>query len=885
MQVLIANQEKLPALMGLSGLLRSAALENPKIKGQVIALEAAFGADDEDVAAIIAKIEYNRRFIHQTVVRYNDKGERLVAGFSALNGTSSQVPVVANPAEPLPFKHNGVYWITGGMGGLGRIFANEIAHQVAAKGGANVRLVLTGRSTLGLQQQLVLEQLNALGVSAYYHTVDMQDMASLSELVEYIAEHYGKLTAVIHSAGIIKDNFAINKSEQEFAQVLAPKVAGLCNLDKVTSALDLDFLVLFSSVAATLGNVGQTDYSAGNGFMDAFAHQHNRPNRRVLSINWPLWKDGGMQVDASTEQALACEFGIVPLATDVGLGVFYQALASNEPQVMVLAGEGKKIAQWVPGLEPAHTPAPAPTPTSAPAPVPVKSGASDLKGAVKHYIKGKFSQVLGVDHDTIKDNTSFNRYGLDSIMALDLIRLLEKDLGSVSKTLFFEYDSVDTLGEYLIAEYPQKLAQTLQLQAKAPAKTQAPPVKTQAKATDTYQLIAKDSASAEQLSVIRRIKGNDHQDGALLEMWPLWFVSHEQAFCHCLIDGQLLFATAFCGVDHAIDNNKAQHHEITLLGQLIDYCQQQGYQLGYLDLSSQRKLALEQRYGWLSTPVGVVQGIEKVQDFTLEGQSMRKLRSAINRFTKQGHCYTKESYHLSSDDHLHIKAVILAWSEHKQVVNNVATTLSDIDNGNLWQRYRVFLTYVDDTLHNVILIRPIKGGYLMDQEYYLPHFASGGTEFATVSIIEKLAQEHGDCEFSFGLTWGIYEPQQGYSDEQGWQLICQANGLLAQLFKSGGQNYQYKNKFRGTVRPVYLYRDKSTSTQLIVHCLSQFFKQGVSFEQLEPMVTPQDNTLTDECFDVSKLAASDIKLDLVSDSWPYLDYEFIQTRMRKLMGE
>ncbi len=56
-----------------------------------------------------------------------------------------------------------------------------------------------------------------------------------------------------------------------------------------------------------MGNAGQSDYAAANGFLDSFAHWRtqqvklNQRTGKTLSINWPLWQDGGMQVSPETE--------------------------------------------------------------------------------------------------------------------------------------------------------------------------------------------------------------------------------------------------------------------------------------------------------------------------------------------------------------------------------------------------------------------------------------------------------------------------------------------------------------------------------------------------------------------------------------------------------
>lgn len=126
--------------------------------------------------------------------------------------------------------------------------------------------------------------------------------------------------------------------------MLASKVLGVINLDQATKAVNhLDFLVLFSSGAGAMGNAGQADYSTANAFMDAFAHYRNSllGSERIgqtLSINWPLWKEGGMQVDEATEKMMKESVGMVPMEVASGIKAFYQGLSSKGSQVMVMEG-------------------------------------------------------------------------------------------------------------------------------------------------------------------------------------------------------------------------------------------------------------------------------------------------------------------------------------------------------------------------------------------------------------------------------------------------------------------------------------------------------------------------------------------------------------------
>src|SRR5262249_30817557 len=150
---------------------------------------------------------------------------------------------------------------------------------------------------------------------------------------------------ILHAAGMIRDGFIVGKTTDEFLEVLAPKVAGTLHLDEASQDLALDFMVLFSAGAAVTGNPGQADYAAANGFMDRFAAHRNllvaRGQRkgRTRAINWPLWRDGGMRVDAAIVERMQRTVGLVPMRTEHGMQAFQRALALPHDQLQVVEGD------------------------------------------------------------------------------------------------------------------------------------------------------------------------------------------------------------------------------------------------------------------------------------------------------------------------------------------------------------------------------------------------------------------------------------------------------------------------------------------------------------------------------------------------------------------
>src|SRR5271170_1336050 len=132
-------------------------------------------------------------------------------------------------------------------------------------------LILSGRGALGPEQEAFLEGLRAQGVRVEYRAVEVGERAAMRALAQEIVAQYGQLNGVIHSAGVLNDGLLVHKSPEQLEQVLRPKVRGLVALDEATQDMGLEWLVLCSSMTSVVGNVGQSDYGAANGFMDSYA--------------------------------------------------------------------------------------------------------------------------------------------------------------------------------------------------------------------------------------------------------------------------------------------------------------------------------------------------------------------------------------------------------------------------------------------------------------------------------------------------------------------------------------------------------------------------------------------------------------------------------------
>jgi NAD(P)-dependent dehydrogenase (short-subunit alcohol dehydrogenase family) len=137
-----------------------------------------------------------------------------------------------------------------------------------------------------------LEQIKGAGGQAEYIQVDI---TSSADLKKQLGGSLKDITGLLHGAGALADKYIEDKSEADFDLVYGVKVGGLKNLLELIPPDQLDFLILFSSVAGYYGNAGQADYSLSNEILNKLAHflKNSYPRCQVLSFGWGPW-DGGM---------------------------------------------------------------------------------------------------------------------------------------------------------------------------------------------------------------------------------------------------------------------------------------------------------------------------------------------------------------------------------------------------------------------------------------------------------------------------------------------------------------------------------------------------------------------------------------------------------------
>ncbi|MGD6960815.1 SDR family NAD(P)-dependent oxidoreductase [Fictibacillus phosphorivorans] len=432
-----------PVNMAVGSFLKSIMLENPK---SILCKSIQFLTNEE-------KILHSRQSIDLICKELRNPGKEMEGicynGKKRLKLKLAEFRLEDYKSSPVALKDDGVYVITGGLGGIGI----EIARYLAKK--HNAKIILSGRSAIDEKGKEKLKQLNDWGAQAVYFQTDVSEIDQVRDLIQKVKQKFGRVNGIIHCAGLTKDSFAIQKTKASIREVFAPKVMGTLNLDRATKSDGLDFFILFSSIASINGNIGQSDYAYANSFMDHFSEWRKMQKRpgKTISINWPLWKDGGIRLDDQTEKLFSRIIGMTGITAKEGIDIIQDALQTSLSQFAAIKGNANKIRKWngvfKEKVEANHNTL---------SPKAEKPKNYDVKAYFNSVILETASRVLSIDIMEIDLEDDIAEYGFDSLSFTDMAnQLAEKFNLNLTPAGFFGHATLAEVANYIYDENEENI--------------------------------------------------------------------------------------------------------------------------------------------------------------------------------------------------------------------------------------------------------------------------------------------------------------------------------------------------------------------------------------------------------------------------------------------
>ncbi len=273
---------------------------------------------------------------------------RFVKDFNAL-------PLKANDAKPHNIKEQGVYLITGGIGGVGMVHAAALAPY-------KPRLVLMQRSAFPEESEwdsilqknddlILVDQINGIknlkeqGAEVLLLQADVCDRDQLNSALENIRQQWKVIDGLIHCAGYGEFVSIEETNEKIIGDVLAPKVNGTNNLVAALGDDNLDFVLLCSSMSSVTSGFGLVGYISACAYLDALSYSQKDNDTCFSTINWDVWKTSQQKV----KNKIALAAGIKPqdmkaaILANEGVDVIQRVLDASHSQVIVSTRDFREL--------------------------------------------------------------------------------------------------------------------------------------------------------------------------------------------------------------------------------------------------------------------------------------------------------------------------------------------------------------------------------------------------------------------------------------------------------------------------------------------------------------------------------------------------------------
>ncbi|HWG98463.1 MAG TPA: amino acid adenylation domain-containing protein [Pilimelia sp.] len=360
---------------------------------------------------------------------------------------TSRLAPAADLTRPLPMRlrADGSYLVTGAFGALGRLLCRTLARRGAR------RIVLMGRSpvperdrwsdtdphTAAGERIAFLRELEVLGCHPVLATLDITDEAALTAWWDgHRRREEPPVRGVFHLAGQVRDTLVPEMDRAAFDAACAPKVVGAYLLHRLLRDEPLEHFVLFASVASLLTTAGQTNYAAGNAFLDALAHHRRAAGLPALSLDWGPWATGMIE-----ELGLVAHYrnsrGMSSLSPDAGMAVLERVVGQDRAQLVVATVvDWPTFLSWypTPPMLVAELAAAATDERDDTGPGDLLAAFRDADDATRRrLLTERFTElvagVLRVPVARVQSTVSVTTLGLDSLLAMELRARISAELG------------------------------------------------------------------------------------------------------------------------------------------------------------------------------------------------------------------------------------------------------------------------------------------------------------------------------------------------------------------------------------------------------------------------------------------------------------------------
>lgn len=322
------------------------------------------------------------------------------------------------------------YLVTGGTSGFGLASALWLADR-----GVRHFLLVSRSGKAEGADAAVIDELRQLGAEVRLAAIDVADAETCSARFDAALSGMPPLRGVVHAAGAVEDAPVSAMTPEQVERVLLPKTLGAWNLHTYSLRHDVGEFLLFSSVAAFLGNRGQANYAAGNASLDTLAAHRRAQGLPALSVAWgPVGDTGMLTRNPAAQAVLRRQLGLSFLHSAAALGLLTEALSQPLSPAAIFLADGGRLLRLPAARTPRFSEFAHLLDGSA------LDGESFLeeirekpeeeaKANLERFISERVAAALRLGREHVNVNAALDSFGVDSLMAVEIGLGLESAMG------------------------------------------------------------------------------------------------------------------------------------------------------------------------------------------------------------------------------------------------------------------------------------------------------------------------------------------------------------------------------------------------------------------------------------------------------------------------
>jgi acyl transferase domain-containing protein/NADPH:quinone reductase-like Zn-dependent oxidoreductase/acyl carrier protein/NADP-dependent 3-hydroxy acid dehydrogenase YdfG len=351
---------------------------------------------------------------------------------------SDQHRVATRARDGMAVDPDGMHLVVGGIGGFGLAAANWLVEK-----GARKIALCSRRGLADAETTAMMEGWTKAGVSASVHACDVTDPAATERLLSELRA-IAPLRSVVHAAMVLDDALISNLNGERNRPVIDTKAKGAAVLDALTSHDTLDNFILFSSATTLVGNPGQANYVAANGYLEGLARARRARGLAGLAVGFGAIADKGYLVqNTDVNDLLAKRIGKTALKAQTALDMVENHLAFDpgtvDAAVVMISEIDWSAARNLPVAKNAlfevilrsadqHASGGEGTKMDLVAMIEGKSP-QEAEDILFDLVAGEIAAILRVSKDTVTRAKVLKEIGLDSLMAVELGMSFQQNTG------------------------------------------------------------------------------------------------------------------------------------------------------------------------------------------------------------------------------------------------------------------------------------------------------------------------------------------------------------------------------------------------------------------------------------------------------------------------